>query len=169
MVFPSFAYEVKGTFYINRFMKSLIEAVVEVLTENNMPTYWKGFEKLIAPRGWAIDPNGTDTFGNAVDKHTRVVVDKKTGKKRFRISRMIKGSTFVMDQTIVRDDDGNTIKGLGVLDLVYPYEKQFVLDSKKLNTIQVDSVNKAVITKLKKYYGEYEWNKKGDNTFITVK
>jgi hypothetical protein len=150
-------------------MKSLVETTLEVLLENNMPTYWKGFEKVIATRGWNIDPNGTDTFGNPVDKNTRVVVDKKTGKKRFRISRMIKGSTFVMDQTIVRDDDGNTIKGLGVLDLVYPYEKQFVLDSKKLNTIQVDPVNKAVIAKLKKFYGDYEWSKKGKNTLISLK
>jgi hypothetical protein len=150
-------------------MKSLVETTLEVLLENNMPTYWKGFEKVIATRGWKIDPNGTDTFGNPVDKNTRVVVDKKTGKKRFRISRMIKGSTFVMDQTIVRDDDGNTIKGLGVLDLVYPYEKQFVLDSKKLNTIQVDPVNKAVIAKLKKFYGDYEWSKKGKNTLISLK
>ena len=156
-------------FFINRYMKSLVETTLEVLLENNMPTYLKGFEKVIATRGWKIDPNGTDTFGNPVDKNTRVVVDKKTGKKRFRISRMIKGSTFVMDQTIVRDDDGNTIKGLGVLDLVYPYEKQFVLDSKKLNTIQVDPVNKAVIAKLKKFYGDYEWSKKGKNTLISLK
>lgn len=150
-------------------MKSLIETTRDVLLENNMPTYWKGFEKIIATRGWKIDPNGTDTFGNPVDKNTRVVVDKKTGKKRFRISRMIKGSTFVMDQTIVRDDEGNTIKGLGVLDLIYPYEKQFVLDSPKLNTIQVDPVNKAVLKKLEKYYGEFDMKKKGKNTLITVK
>lgn len=150
-------------------MKSLIEASLNILLENNMPTYWKGFEKVIATKGWKIDPNGTDTFGNPVDKNTRVVVDKKTGKKRFRISRMIKGSTFVMDQTIVRDDEGNTIKGLGVLDLVYPYEKEFVSKSSKLNTIQVDPVNKAVIAKLKKYYGDYEWTKKGQNTLISLK
>jgi hypothetical protein len=149
-------------------MKSLIEASLNILLENNMPTYWKGFEKVIATKGWKIDPNGTDTFGNPVDKNTRVVVDKKTGKKRFRISRMIKGSTFVMDQTIVRDDEGNTIKGLGVLDLVYPYEKEFVSKSSKLNTIQVDPVNKAVIAKLKKYYGDYMWTKKGQNTLITL-
>lgn len=147
-------------------MKSLIETTREVLLENSMNTYWKGFEKIISKRGWKIDPNGTDTFGNPVDKNTRVVIDKKTGKKRFRISRLIKGSTFVMDQTIVRDEDGNTIKGLGVLDLVYPYEKEFVSKSSKLNTIQVDPVNKAVIAKLEKYYGDYEWNKKGENTFI---
>jgi hypothetical protein len=139
------------------------------ICENNMNTYWKGFEKIIATRGWKTNPNGTDTFGNPVDKNTRVVVDKKTGKKRFRISRMIKGSIFVMDQTIVRDDDGNTIKGLGILDLVYPYEKQFVLDSPKLNTIQVDPVNKAVLKKLEKYYGDFDMKKKGKNTLITVK
>jgi hypothetical protein len=112
------------------------------ICENDMNTYWKGFEKVIAKRGWKIDPNGTDTFGNPVDKNTRVVIDKKTGKKRFRISRLIKGSTFVMDQTIVRDDDGNTIKGLGVLDLVYPYEKKFVANSPKLKTIKVDPVKR---------------------------
>jgi len=149
-------------------MKSLIETSLGVLLENDMTTYWKGFEKVIATRGWKIDPNGTDTFGNPVDKNTRVIVDKKTGEKRFRISRMIKGSTFVMDQTIVRDDEGNTIKGLGVLDLIYPYEKEFVLNSQKLNIIQVDPVNKAVIAKLKKYYGDYTWTKKGQNTLITL-
>jgi hypothetical protein len=139
------------------------------ICENDMNTYWKGFEKVIAKRGWKIDPNGTDTFGNPVDKNTRVVIDKKTGKKRFRISRLIKGSTFVMDQTIVRDDDGNTIKGLGVLDLVYPYEKKFVANSPKLKTIKVDPVNKAVLKKLQKYYGEYEMKKKGKNTLIDIK
>lgn len=149
-------------------MKSLIETSLDVLLENNIAIYWKGLEKVIATRGWKIDPNGTDTFGNLVDKNTRVIVDKKTGEKRFRISRMIKGSTFVMDQTIVRDDEGNTIKGLGVLDLIYPYEKEFVLNSPKLNTIQVDPVNKAVIAKLKKYYGDYMWTKKGQNTLITL-
>ena len=141
----------------------------QYLIENNIQTYWKGFEKVIATRGWKIDPNGTDTFGNPVDKNTRVVVDKKPGEKRFRITRMIKGSTFVMDQTIVRDDDGNTIKGLGVLDLVYPYEKQFVLDSPKINTIQVDPVNKAVLNKLEKYYGDFTKKKKGKNILISLK
>jgi hypothetical protein len=155
----------KGSFIINRYMQTF----KQYLIENNMATYWKGFEKIIATRGWKIDPNGTDTFGNPVDKNTRVVVDKKTGKKRFRISRVIKGSTFVMDQTIVRDDDGNTIKGLGVLDLVYPYEKQFVLDSPKLNTIQVDPVNKAVLKKLEKYYGDFTKKKKGENILISLK
>ena len=141
----------------------------QYLIENNMATYWKGFEKIIATRGWKIDPNGTDTFGNPVDKNTRVVVDKKTGKKRFRIRRLIKGFTFVMDQIIVRDDDGNTIKGLGILDLVYPYEKQFVLDSLKLNTIQVNPVNKTVLKKLEKYYGEFNMKKKGKKIFVTLK
>lgn len=141
----------------------------QYLIENNIQTYWKGFEKVIATRGWKIDPNGTDTFGNPVDKNTRVVVDKKTGEKRFRITRLIKGSTFVMDQTIVRDDDGNTIKGLGVLDLIYPYEKKFVLDSSKLNSIQVDPVNKAVLKKIDKYYGEFDKTKKGKNILISLK
>ena len=156
-------------FFINRYMKSLVETTLEILLENNMATYWKGFEKLIATRGWKIDPNGTDSFGMPVDKNTRVVVDKKTGEKRLRIRRMIKGSTFVMDQMIARDDKGNTIKGLKALDLIYPYEKQFVLDSPKLNTIEVDPVNKIVNAKIDKYYGEFEKKKKGKNIYITIK
>ena len=146
-----------------------MQSFKKFINENNMNTYWKGFERVIAKRGWKIDPKGTDTFGNPVDKNTRVVVDKKTGKKRFRITRMIKGSVFVMDQTIVRDEDGNTIKGLGVLDLVYPYEKDFVLNSPKLKTIQVDPVNTAVKNKLDKYYGKYDMEKKGKNTLIRIK
>ena len=146
-----------------------MQSFSEYLVENNMPTYWKGFEKIIAKRGYKIDPNGTDSFGMPVDKNTRVVVDKKTGEKRFRITRMIKGSTFIMDQLVARDDKGNTIKGLKILDLVYPYEKEFALNSSKIKDIMVDPVSKIVNAKIDQYYGEFDKTKKGKNIIIAVK
>lgn len=150
-------------------MKSIYQEALFILMENTMESYWSGFQKLISSRGWIIDPNGTDSFGNLVDRQTRVVVDKKTGDKKFLIRRLIKGPKFIMDQTIVRDDEGNIISGLGVLDLVYPYEKEFVNQSSKIKEIQVDPVNQIVLKKLKKYYGDYDWVKKNKNIIIKIK
>jgi hypothetical protein len=114
--------------------------------------YWDGLVDVIKTRGWEIDPNGKDSWGNPVGKDTRVVIDSKTGKKRFHITRMIDGSVFIMEQTATKDEQGDLLKGLNVLDLIYPYEKQFLLDRPDIEYIRVNPVNSAVMNKLRHHY-----------------
>ena len=149
--------------------ESLISSALRVvLSEASESQYWSAFERYIFDkRNYVIDPNGTDTFGYPLDRNDRLVRDQ-SGNRVFRISRMIEKDTFLMDQLIVRDEQGNTIRGLGILDFVYTFEKDFLLKH-NFERIIVDPVNRIVKRKLKQYYGEFEWEPMENATIIHLK
>jgi len=104
-------------------MDKKLEFLVESIISPILSDYYRDLDHALKQHGMELNYNHSDIYNNPSD-----VFIFRNGERVGKINVDIKNNILYKNHISSRNDDGDLIQGLGLLSIIYPFDKKFALD-----------------------------------------